>query len=88
METKHSQKKTKIELKSFQCIRPVILEHFPDLEGKIFENNTVMFSDIIYLIDLCQYNEGHPRVLTNHSFVTRLVNYMVDNKHMYEWWKL
>jgi len=83
----HSQRKSSIKLKDFEHLRDVILNNFPDLEGKVFHQSIVTFGDITYLISLCGFRSPTP-ISANISTYDPLVNYMIDNKHLYDWWKL
>jgi len=83
----HSPKKKPIKLKNYDHFREVILDNFPDLKGKIFKYNHVMLNDIDHLVMLSGF-KGMLSVNGQVATLEPLVNYMIDNKHMYEWWKL
>ena len=83
----HFPKKKPIKLRDYTEFRKMLLEHFPDLDSVLFVHNHVTVGDIELLVKLCNYPDEIPAG-GNVSNLEPLVNYMVDNKHMYEWWKL
>jgi len=83
----HSQRKSSVKLKSHDHFREVILSNFPELQHKIFIIDHVTVGDIKYLMNLCNF-DGDPRSSGAIIKLEPLTNYMIDNKHMYEWWQL
>lgn len=83
----HSPKKSSVKLKSYDHFREVILTNFPDLQHKVFKLHHVGGDDVDYLRNLCGFS-GKDRVSGNVSTLEPLLNYMLDNKHLYEWWHL
>jgi len=83
----HSQRKSLIKLRSYDHFREIILINFPDLQHKIFIYKHVTVYDIDYLINLCGYKDERFKNCKIKE-IEPLINYMVDNKHMYDWWCL
>jgi len=83
----HSPKKKLIKLRDYTEFRKILLEHFPELDSVLFVHNHVTRGDVNCLIKLCGYKGTIPTGGSVNS-LNPLINYMVDNKHMYEWWQL
>jgi len=83
----HSPKKKPIKLRDYTEFRKMLLEHFLDLDSVLFVHNHVTHGDVELLVKLCNYPDEISST-GDVSDLNGLINYMIDNKHMYEWWKL
>lgn len=87
METKHSQRKSQVKLRDYTHFMQVILEHFPQLEGVLFTEGHITTQDVDYLEQMSNFKD-YKRINGKLKTLEPITNYLIDNKHMYEWWKL
>lgn len=82
-----SQRKSSVKLKTYIEFSVILVQHFPDINDVVFINTHVTFGQVDSLVELCGF-EGDTHHKGKPSDLEPLLNYMIDNKHMYDWWVL
>ena len=83
----HSPKKSHIKLKDYVHFREVSYDNFPELKYKVFLEGHVTVDDVNLMIDISKFDKKRP-IKGDIISLEPLINHMIDNTHMVEWWLL